>query len=388
MAPGKAELALLAVALGFAVLLAESALRLAGISHPLFFEADEVTGSRHIPGSEGLYTREGRGYIRINSDGWRDREHAKSASPEVSRIAVLGDSYTSAFEVESAERFSSVVEERLNAAGANPVEVLNLGIQGYGTAQELLLLQQRVLDYAPDLVLLAFFSGNDVSDNSRELLGLDRIPYFVRKSDKLELDDRFLTAESFRKRQGWLSRTFLKVAPHSRILQVANNLRFTRWRRSRTAHLPWGGVEGATEAGLLNAIYVDPPDGAWQEAWRTTEELLGLLQAECLQHGAEFRVVVLSNPIQVHPDLALRRRLADSLGTDDLYYPDRRLAAAGERSGFPVLVLAPELASHAAAEHEYLHGFGETLGTGHWNARGHQLAGERIASWLATTARR
>ena len=49
------------------------------------------------------------------------------------------------------------------------VEVLNLGVGGYGTAQQLLTLEEDGLRYRPDLVVLGFFLGNDVQNNSRAI---------------------------------------------------------------------------------------------------------------------------------------------------------------------------------------------------------------------------
>jgi len=65
--------------------------------------------------------------------------------------------------------FWAVMEDRLkgcNAFAGKQIEVLNFGVSGYGTAQELLSLRQDVWDYQPDMVLLAVTTGNDISDNS------------------------------------------------------------------------------------------------------------------------------------------------------------------------------------------------------------------------------
>ncbi|HVT18767.1 MAG TPA: hypothetical protein VHQ90_21610 [Thermoanaerobaculia bacterium] len=50
---------------------------------------------------------------------------------------------------------------------------------GYGTAQELLTLRHEVWRYAPDLVLLAFYTGNDVRNNERRLEQDPSRPYFI-----------------------------------------------------------------------------------------------------------------------------------------------------------------------------------------------------------------
>jgi len=64
------------------------------------------------------------------------------------------------------------------------------------------------------------------------------------------------------------------------------------------------------------------------------------------------------------------------LGVKDLYYPDNRIKALGERDGFEVLNLAPSLLSYAEQNGVYLHGFVSDLGSGHWNEKGHAIAAE------------
>ena len=71
------------------------------------------------------------------------------------------------------------------------------------------------------------------------------------------------------------------------------------------------------------------------------------------------------------------------LGVSDLWYPDQRIAALGERDGFQVLVLAPPMQAYAQQHHVFLHGFKNTkIGEGHWNELGHQVGGGLIATRL------
>jgi hypothetical protein len=96
--------------------------------------------------------------------------------------------------------------------------------------------------------------------------------------------------------------------------------------------------------------------------------------------------VTLSNPIQVHPDAGARAAFQSRLGVGDLFYPERRFKALGERHGFQVFNLAPAFQLHAERNRVFLHGFGEQLGNGHWNEAGHALAGELIAAELCRVA--
>ncbi len=140
-----------------------------GIEYPNFYEYDPVLGSQLRPGVEGYFLKEGGAYVRINSDGLRDREHSLAKPPQTLRIAVLGDSFPEAKEVDREEAFWAVMEKDLQECGnlgRRRVEVINFGQSGFGTTQGLLALRHRVWKYSPDVVLLAVLTGNDIADNS------------------------------------------------------------------------------------------------------------------------------------------------------------------------------------------------------------------------------
>jgi len=68
--------------------------------------------------------------------------------------------------------------------------------------------------------------------------------------------------------------------------------------------------------------------------------------------------------------------------TTDLFYPDHRLERFCQEHHIPVLLLGPPFQKYATQHQVFLHGFGKTLGHGHWNQNGHRLAGQTIATWL------
>ena len=183
-----------------ALLLAEAGLRVFGFSHFNPYIADREVGFSLRPNAEGWWRKEGVTYVRINSHGLRDREHAIAKPTGTVRIAVLGDSFAEAFQVPMEKAFWSVMEQRLSrcAAPGLQVEVLNFGVSGFSTARELILLRQRVWQYSPDIVLLLVTTRNDVRDNSR---ALDRyantaLPYFDYREGSLKLDDSRLQART------------------------------------------------------------------------------------------------------------------------------------------------------------------------------------------------
>jgi hypothetical protein len=92
------------------------------------------------------------GTLNSNSRGIRGRrEYAYDKPAGVTRIVVLGDSFTFGEDVGDQETYSHRLEESLPGT-----EVLNLGVHGYGHDQMLIYLREQGLKYQPDVVILGF----------------------------------------------------------------------------------------------------------------------------------------------------------------------------------------------------------------------------------------
>ena len=393
MKPRRAKLLALLISSALALGIGELAFRVAGVSNPNFYGPDPERGWVLIPGTTGLWTKEGRAEIRVNSEGFRGPEVAAKKPPGTYRIAVLGDSCVEALQVPEEQTFAKLLEAELAAcpalAAANKtkVESLNLGVSGYGTAQELLALRSQAERFGPDLVLLAFYSGNDVRNNEKTLDQEELRPYFDLEDGKLVLDASFRDHSSYKFRRSWPARAFYGLVNRSRLLQgmKAAKSRLDGWLGARKAHKVEKGA-AVQELGLDNAVYALPTEDAWQKAWSVTEALLAETKREAEAKGAHFAVVSLTTPIQVDPDAAKREAFAKALGVPDLDYPDRRLAETSAREGIDYLALAPALREIATREKVYLHGFPNTApGEGHWNARGHREAAREMGRWLCGT---
>jgi len=87
-------------------------------------------------------------------------------------VLSLGDSHTEGYEVRQEATFSAVLEHFLNAHNVHG-EVLNAGVSGFSTAEELAFLENEGYRYEPDVVVLAFYANDFVDNLKAGLFRLD-----------------------------------------------------------------------------------------------------------------------------------------------------------------------------------------------------------------------
>ena len=75
---------------------------------------DKKIWTGHYPNSEGWQRSEGEAYIKTNKDGLLGPEHPKPKPASTTRIAVMGDSFTEAFQVPVEKTFWRIMESKLN----------------------------------------------------------------------------------------------------------------------------------------------------------------------------------------------------------------------------------------------------------------------------------
>ncbi|WP_298353302.1 SGNH/GDSL hydrolase family protein [Rhodoblastus sp.] len=125
----------------------------------VFYRFDPKLGWSNNPNSHGYLTRSEYSIpVDINSVGMRDREPPPRVEAR-KRIAVLGDSFVWGVGARYGERFTEVLQRKLPQ-----FDVLNYGVSGFGTTQELEQLD-GVLDAKPDYVIVALCLSNDVTDS-------------------------------------------------------------------------------------------------------------------------------------------------------------------------------------------------------------------------------
>jgi len=254
-------------------------------------------------------------------------------------------------------------------------EVVNGGTVGYSTDQEYLFYRDEGVSYSPRVVVLLFYY-NDILYNARGAVpgGVPK-PLFTFTGGQARVKNYPLPpAPPTRPDRPWrgsVALTFFRErlrdgAP--RLYDALARLRF--WSPIRPGDVP-----------LEMQVYDRQPPEPVAQAWLQTEHLLALLQREVTAHGAQLVVAYVPSKMEVSRrdwELTRRRyRIDESFWDRGLVA--RRLQAAGQRLGVPVL----DLTDGMWAEH----GRAYFAQGGHWNARGHAVAAEEIARFLQDTKR-
>ncbi|MBM3811921.1 MAG: hypothetical protein FJW20_09830 [Acidimicrobiia bacterium] len=378
------SLLLLTVSIVVSIGMAEVLLRLWGYRFSgSNYQKDPVLGWSLRPGSECWEAEEGIAWNVINSHGFRDRERTIQKPSGTYRIAVLGDSIAEGRGVALEDVFTAVLERKLNDCPAyrgRKVEVLNFGVPGYGTAQELLQFRHTAAAYSPDLVILQFYAGNDMFNNIRELnvSDADSSPYFLLKDGKLVADN------SFRERPSHQEAAIRRKNFAANLMNSSHlALMLYKLVRVRAQQAVPGQTLPASEGPPKNFPsiypYLPPQIPAMEQAWAVTEALIEEFHREVTSRGTGFQLIVLPLNGQIHPDLEVRRRLQEHMGVPDLYYPDRRLEELTSRAKIDYFSLTKPMGDYAVKNQVYLSGFVNTApGDGHPNEKGHRLIADLL----------
>lgn len=375
-----AGFALAVVGAVFAFLLVEGGVRALHLVPDRFWQPDAKMGVRLVPGKRGWWTQEEREFVvpvTINAQGLRDVPHTYEKSPGIVRVLIVGDSFVEAMHVPLEEVFTRRLERLLDGVGASrKVEVIGAGVSGWGTASQLLWLQEEGYKYRPDVVLLHFYPGNDIKNNSPTLE--DALPPVY------DADGTLLSVQSRKAdntvRQGWFAWSkayvFLRqlLLRQPTIAQTLGRLGVVRVRAP---------VAPAVRDGLpLDfGVYRVPPETEWLEAWQHTQRLLSAMRDAVREMGAAFGVVMASSREQVYPaawDRILETYPTARALTFDLDQPQRWVEQWCQQQGVPYVALAPAFRARAATGGEPLHFWYD----GHWTSAGHRVAAEEIRKFL------
>ena len=310
---------------------------------------------------------------RINSRGLRERELPYEKPADARRVLVLGDSFVEAVQVEAGLTLTAHLESLLHRDGS-PTEVINAGVGGFGTAQEWLFFREEGHRYQPDLVLLVFYLGNDVRNNSHKLDNDARLrtePYFTVGPDG---SPKPVDLSSRRARAADGAGDGLK-----RILRTS-----VLYNVFETGVLEKFGSDPDAEEGYAwsknERVFQARYSKDWEEAWETTEALLAALAREVQARNARLVLIAAPSDLQVRPADWERLLRENNLPPKDfdLEKPNRLLAEIGRRLGVPVVDLLPELRRAEPDSRDGLF-FRQNR---HWTPEGHAVAARIIHAEL------
>ncbi len=103
--------------------------------------------------------------LRTNRLGMRGVDIHPTPSPEGRRILFLGDSFTMGTEVAEEQTFVGHVGRILQQQVSRPVEIINAGVNGYGTYNEFLYYELHARSLRPQIVVVGLYTGSDFRDN-------------------------------------------------------------------------------------------------------------------------------------------------------------------------------------------------------------------------------
>jgi hypothetical protein len=116
------------------------------------------------------------GMLSINRWGMRDRDYEKTPAPNTYRIALTGPSFVMGYGVGDEEGFEPLLEERLNQEHSgspySKYEILNFAVPGYSGIQNLMVLEQKALEFQPNA---NFFMAHQREEEAAVLYLADRI---------------------------------------------------------------------------------------------------------------------------------------------------------------------------------------------------------------------
>ncbi len=322
-----------------------------------FYQYDETLGWKNMPNAEGMLKMpDSTTHIKINSKGLRDKSYGYKKPEGIMRIVVLGDSFTWGYGVEDKERYTEILEDGL----LENIQVINMGVTGYGTDQEFHTLKNEGVKYNPDLVIIAFQIGTDISDNTHTVrYTYPKSMFVLDNNNKLTL-----TNVPVPQKEEWLKRE--EIENNDNVTLFLSFRGFMAHHSHAYVFIADRIVSTPKLLNLFKKIGIADKETRSRRAygfdhynWNLTRAILTEIDAVAKTNNAKTFIVIVPTREQVNKnfDSELTGALVD----------------LGKENNITVLDCLPEFRKNAEN--------GEELyfkNDGHWNANGHRLAAELI----------
>lgn len=338
-----------------------------------YTEPDPILGNRYIGGMEFWYHKENTHPItgKLNKYGYRDKDWQLEKPQNTYRIAVIGDSYVEAFQVEFEKTFLSLTEHNLNQGfdKGYKVELMNFGHSGYTQSHELILLKNAVQKFSPDLVLLFFLPGNDINDISKETAANLIGPFYtVSDSDELLLDT------SFNETSGYKIRSYINwFKQRSALLSFMTNRYnvYMRDRRSKEINLLNNNKKDEVITGYLS-LCTGNPDPLYLKNYNLNKRLIMAMSDYSKERGMKFVLVSLNMRYYI-PELEKELTIVDPTFNVNFFEDDLRDFARSHDMDYLGL---------QRIFRESYQKIGSALHWAHWNYQGHKVVADALTDKL------
>ena len=327
--------------------------------------------------------------LQFNSAGLHDTDHTLEKADNVFRILLVGDSFAQAAQVQEVQTAHQQLEDILNEKLGHPeriFEVINAGVSAWGASQELVYYREQGRLYQPDLVLLLFFTGNDIENNlpghAVTVNGFNCFaPYFPLCDGKLDPEPWYYVPgldpawDSCSPPHRWLSSALAYFQQNSHLLaRIEPILLLLKERRM------YGQEFGFPHT----ALYLPNESEELRYGWQVTEALLAQFNEEVKADGTGFAIAVIG-PYQAislalynETQLQTLYQSEPFLREADVDLPNRRLLSFLHTQNIPAVDLQQPMIDHSAATGTRLY----FPLDGHWTVEGNRLAAEIMAYWL------
>jgi len=138
---------------------------------------------RFLPTLPAAFDRNPTWTISLDSRGYRNGELPIARTPNVLRIACVGDSWTFGMNVDQDRSYPSRLVDLLRGARGGGVEAINFGVLGYSSFQGLQLVKSRAFDFQPDIVAIGFgMNDSEVAGyRDRDMIGSGAPPQLTAR---------------------------------------------------------------------------------------------------------------------------------------------------------------------------------------------------------------
>jgi hypothetical protein len=315
-------------------------------------------------------------HIKTNGEGFIGPDYNVVKPSGTLRVAVFGDSFTEAMQVDYEKSFSYLLENRLNSeppAGFTRAEVINFGTGGTGTGDAMLFYDTYARKYDPDVVILAFYVGNDVDDNSKYLplrnqMLLGRSAWAEVRPPDAAARRSFVGFKDVVFRSSAIVRFLDRV--------VRSSTLFTNAARKVGLYRPTV-VKDILDLTKYDYYYLVPPDPLHKEAIDYSYALINNFNREVKEDGKKFLVMFIPQGIAVHPD-QYTEYVKDHPGLATSTYSPQNLEdtlVKGLDPSIPVLRLSTTFSKLINEDKKEMYLVG---GKGHFNESAHPIVSDLL----------